>query len=333
MNNLISVIIPAYNAASRLRPCLESVIAQDYDNIEIIFVDDFSSDDTLRIASEILQSSKRNFTILTNERNKGVSASRNRGILSAKGKYICFVDADDFVRENFVSSLHETVTQNDCQVSFCGYVDNFCDGRPDVEIISADCEPRVLNGEDIILRKYLLPLWCCMYDADFLRKFGIKFLEGCNSGEDVDFVTRVMCRAERVSFVDEFLYVYVHHAEMGSLRGNDTRDKKISRYEHNTNAQRSTAEYIAEHAKSKALKDMAGRVLMPYASIREITLSVMKDDRASYKTLTHNEKNVKILRRALSFFTLKEAPEIFVKALLILFFPGIYFIIRKIQGI
>ena len=82
---LVSVIIPAYNTASRIKFTLNSVINQDYENLEIIFVDDFSSDDTLSIAKNILEHSGRRFKIINHAKNLGVAAARNNGLDAASG--------------------------------------------------------------------------------------------------------------------------------------------------------------------------------------------------------------------------------------------------------
>ena len=328
MSELVSVIVPAYNAASRIRPCLESIAAQDYWDIEIIVVDDASADGTGETARKILEASGRDYSVITHESNKGVSSARNTGLENSSGKYICFVDSDDVVRENFVSLLHASIADGKCDVSFCGFTDRFTDGRKDVGIISSCGEPHISGGEKFILRGEVPPVWSCIYRADFLRQFGILFLEGCSSGEDIDFITRAFCRADRVTFVREYLYVYVHHEGMTSIRDNDTREKRLLRYEHNTAAQLNTAEYLRDYAKSKSLRDMAGKILVPQNVIRHLNISAMKSDREGYVSLLKDAEAMKNLRNALSFFTLKHKPEVFMKALMLKYFSEIYYMMR-----
>lgn len=326
---MISVIIPAYNAATRIAPCLESVISQNYDDIEIIAVDDASTDDTGKIIRGILESSGRKYRVITHERNKGVSAARNSGIDASSGEYICSVDADDVIREDFVSSLHAAVSSGKYELSFCGFVDRFTDGRNDVDIFPAMCGG-VYCGEDLILGNNIPAVWSCMYSADFLRRNNLRFLAGCSSGEDIDFITRALCRAENVIVVPKCLYIYMHHAEMSSVRDNDTISKKITRYVHNTDAQKFTAEYLAEYAKSRVLRDMAVKILMPQNVIRRLNFAAMKNDRDEYNAILNDGEAMRNLRRGMSFFTFRRKPEVFMKALMIMIMPGMYYRLRKI---
>ena len=101
MNDLISVIIPVYNTGEKIINTLECVINQDYNNLEIILVNDASNDNTIKTAQGVLKNSSRLFKIITHEKNKGVSAARNTGFESANGKFIAFIDSDDLIKENF----------------------------------------------------------------------------------------------------------------------------------------------------------------------------------------------------------------------------------------
>ena len=102
---LVSIIIPTYNGENRIAKTLESIIAQDYGNLEIIVVDDVSTDDTVSTAKNILEKSGRKFMIIQRTVNGRQSASRNTGLDAANGKYIIFFDHDDLADKNFVSLL------------------------------------------------------------------------------------------------------------------------------------------------------------------------------------------------------------------------------------
>jgi len=97
--NLISIIIPVYNVEDYLEECLNSILQQDYDNYEVILVNDGSTDNSLNIASEF--DKKYSFVSLINQSNKGVGAARNMGIQYAKGEYLYFLDSDDFLANDF----------------------------------------------------------------------------------------------------------------------------------------------------------------------------------------------------------------------------------------
>lgn len=104
MIKMISIIIPIYNGSQHIDRCLSSVLQQTYNNIEIVLIDDYSTDDTYQKCLTYQQSDNR-IKLLRNTENKGVSYSRNIGITNATGKYICFIDADDELYSNHTLQL------------------------------------------------------------------------------------------------------------------------------------------------------------------------------------------------------------------------------------
>lgn len=108
--DLISIIIPVYNVENYLDECIKSVVNQRYKNIEIILVDDGSTDASLSICNNWESIDKRIRVI--HQRNKGLSEARNKGIVNAKGRFICFVDSDDIVLEDFVENLYFNIRKN-----------------------------------------------------------------------------------------------------------------------------------------------------------------------------------------------------------------------------
>lgn len=114
----ISLIIPVYNVQNYLNECIYSLIKQSFDSYEIIFVDDGSTDES----GLILDSYTRTEGItVVHTKNKGVSHARNTGIRLAKGKYLAFVDADDVVESDYLSTLYKIIEQNDADILECGY--------------------------------------------------------------------------------------------------------------------------------------------------------------------------------------------------------------------
>ena len=316
---IISVIIPAYNSASRIKFSLESVIAQNYEDIEIILVDDASHDDTADIAREILSTSGRKFTVITHPENLGVSCARNTGLASSHGEYVSFIDGDDVISRNFLSRLHDAITEHNAQISFCGL--KFTDG--DISVSESDGASCKFTGEELIFSRTISPV-CCLYDRNFLTSNNISFFPGCSSGEDVEFQIKALCCAERVAFVNECMYFYVQHDNMGSVRDNNTREKKIMRYEHNTLAQIRTADFLEHNAKTERVRLMNRNILQPQNIIREFNLQAMKGE--SYHSMPDGKR--KILWRAVSLYTFTRKPEIFFKAFMIMHFPKIYYRMR-----
>lgn len=115
--DLISVIVPIYNVAKYLRACLDSIIHQTYYNLEIILVDDGSTDESSSICDEF--SDLDNRIIIKHQKNGGLSDARNTGIEIATGKYITFVDSDDVIATDMIDYLHKLLVENNADMSLC----------------------------------------------------------------------------------------------------------------------------------------------------------------------------------------------------------------------
>ena len=121
MNDLVSVIIPAYNVEKWIEKCIQSVCCQTYENLEIILVNDGSLDNTKDICIRYSQLDSR--IILINQENQGLSAARNAGLKIARGKYVMFVDGDDFLDEKIVQVAHENIADADICIFQFAFVD------------------------------------------------------------------------------------------------------------------------------------------------------------------------------------------------------------------
>ena len=117
MKDLITVVVPIYNVEKYLPQCIESILAQDYSNLEIILVDDGSPDNCGVMIDEYAKKDKR--IRIVHQQNAGLSAARNTGIKIAKGKYITFIDSDDFIDVDFISYLYQLIKEHDADVSVC----------------------------------------------------------------------------------------------------------------------------------------------------------------------------------------------------------------------
>ena len=115
MNNLITVIIPIFNTQKFLRRCIESVTNQTYRNLQIILVNDGSTDNSLDICNEF-KKKYNNIEVFSLETNMGVSFARNLGLEKALGKYIMFLDSDDYILSNTIEELSKTQTNDTCQI-------------------------------------------------------------------------------------------------------------------------------------------------------------------------------------------------------------------------
>lgn len=328
---LVSAVVPAYNSETWINRMLESIIVQDYPNIEIIVVNDASTDATEEAARRTLEGCGRPFCLITHKENRGVSAARNTGIKEMKGEFVWFVDADDMAENNLVSTLHSLIEEYQCDLSFCGLKNRFEDGRPDVLVPVKLEGTKTRNGEELLwLRVFckIAPTVCGMlFRKNFLLETGLRFHEGCAAGEDVEFQLKTLCRAGQAAFTSDCLYIYVHHAGMGSLRDTDTKTKQIRRYRDNTDAHQRTARYLSEHAPSERIKELADCFIMPQALIRRLTLCARTNDRAGFDALLSDGETRKTLSSSKKFFFQK--PEVYGKAFALLHFPDLYYRLRS----
>ena len=126
-NPLISIIIPVYNTAKYLPRCLDSVLKQTYQNLEIIVVDDGSTDNSPKIIKEY--ATKDNRIKVIHQKNAGLSAARNTGITKATGKYISFVDSDDEISHNMIKKLFDVLQRNNTDISVCSFKEVYPDNK------------------------------------------------------------------------------------------------------------------------------------------------------------------------------------------------------------
>ena len=115
----ISIIIPAYNAEKYIEKCLQSIIYQEYKDFEVIIVNDGSTDNTKEICKKYADLDSRIRLISTE--NKGAGSARNTGLTEAQGRYISFIDADDFVSENYYSRMYKMIEEGNADIAECHY--------------------------------------------------------------------------------------------------------------------------------------------------------------------------------------------------------------------
>ena len=119
MSAVVSIIVPVYNSEKYLPDCVESLVNQSYKNIEILLVNDGSTDGSLMLCQKYQNKDHR--IVVINSRHGGVSVARNLGIIKATGEYLAFVDSDDMVSENYIERLVEPVLKHSIFLSLCQY--------------------------------------------------------------------------------------------------------------------------------------------------------------------------------------------------------------------
>lgn len=200
----LSVIIPAYNIEKYLPKTLESLARQGDGGLEVIVVDDGSTDKTAEVARRAAQTWGAGRLKLFVQRNGGVSAARNEGLRQASGRYVLFLDGDDLLREGSLAAFGETAVSG-CDICYWPF-DLIGEGgetlRPYREREQSYMEG---SGPDI-LRKMLVDksirMWtgCVAYRREFLLSAGLLYTPGCVAGEDLEFIAKALSRAGSVRF-------------------------------------------------------------------------------------------------------------------------------------
>lgn len=199
MGELVGIIIPVYNVEKYIRRCLDTVISQTYKNIEVLLIDDGSSDSSYSICQEY--SKKDNRLKLLHKENGGVSSARNIGIDVANGKYISFVDADDWVEPDYIEMLIKTMGGGNNVIVFCQH---FSNGNDDKYINCGVYEGNYVDffREDIKIGY----VWEGLYPKSLISD--LRFDENFTIGEDTVFVYSVAKKAEKLYRLPIRLYHY-----------------------------------------------------------------------------------------------------------------------------
>lgn len=222
MDWAVSVIVPFYNAAPWLKRCLESLLAQHLRELEIILVDDASTDSSPNIAEQYTERYPDRIRYLRQENNMGPGAARNAGIVLARGEYVGFMDADDMAEPEMFSSLYTTARKAGAQITICG-----------MRIVSNgkkyDCLPeRIHSARDLLGTSDLLSSpWNKIYLRSFIAVNQITFPRSRMS-EDMVFAFKAMACTPHLACVSRPLYVYIKHASCVTLDMSKRVDALIS---------------------------------------------------------------------------------------------------------
>lgn len=221
---LISIIVPVYNVERYLSKCLDSLIQQTYTNIEIICVNDGSKDGSEKIINKYLRRDDR--VKLINKKNQGVSKARNTGINYAKGKYIMFVDADDWVDTDTCEKSWCAMRKEDADVVLWSYVSennglqSYKNIYPKDKIFNEEMTKRLLHrrfvgirGEELAhpeLADSLCPVWGKLYKASLIKEHNIQFVDLSEIGtyEDGLFNLEVFLYVKKAVYLNKYFYHY-----------------------------------------------------------------------------------------------------------------------------
>jgi hypothetical protein len=327
LSSLVSVVVPAHNAEKWVSESIGAIADQDYDPMEILFVDDGSTDATVAMALEKLKSGRHKFEIIQLRENMGVSMARNEGLRASSGEYVIFADADDRADPDFVSTLRETVAKHDSDLAFCGYRYKF-DNTEKAGTVRVDLDPSICrSGEEIAMMyvwKRISPaIWTTIFKKSFLDSTGIQFTAGCGCGEDVEFLTKAFALCGKIASTKLCPYLYAIHPDRPTPVSGASDENPASRRADGAEALIRTAQYLKDHSPSRKVRDIADSLLLPEGLVKRLNAAARQNDAAKfYRTLNAPET-----RRALmsSRKHLARRPEVFAKAALMMIAPHIYF--------
>lgn len=209
MNDLITIIVPVYNVKPYLVRCFDSIIKQTYANIEIIIVDDGSTDGSDKVIDEYAKRDNRIRAV--HQKNGGLSAARNTGMKYMHGEYLFFLDSDDYIRNNAIELMHKTMVEKDLNILCCNRVLFWDDGKERIQYKSTNGKVLVFNSKDAIveMNKYTyfdMSAHSKMYKTEIFDQ--IEFPVGKLS-EDMFIMYLLFDKSKSIGYIDiPLLYYY-----------------------------------------------------------------------------------------------------------------------------
>ena len=223
----VSVIIPVYNAAPYIKTCVYSLLGQSLDNVELIFVDDASTDDSVNILREVIAQygyKQKKIKVLCLPDNVGSASARNIGLCEATGRYVYFCDADDWVEPVLLERMFLKLEKTQADICWCDF---FMEHEKETET----CESlHPSEGENVLL-SYLKygwnVLWNMMVRRSIYENNRIRFYERINYGEDYGLTVRLVACSTKFAYVPQALYHYNRTNQNSLVSQSRNREKSL----------------------------------------------------------------------------------------------------------
>lgn len=234
--DLVSIIIPTYNVQKYIDECISSVLNQTHRRLEIICVDDHSQDETVTHIEALKREDDR-IRLLLNESTRGPAYARNRGLEAATGKYIYFLDSDDYILENAIESLSSLADEYETE---CIFFDSYLQlesnmlGNQKVEYDLVDIDKEVMTGQELFTimmnnNVFSSSVWRQFWNRKFMQENNIKFDDRMSSCEDAPFTVHAILRGNHMMVVNKKFHVYRKHE--GTLISDVTPMKTIALFQ------------------------------------------------------------------------------------------------------
>lgn len=218
-DDLISVVVPCYNVEKYLEKCVESIINQTYQNLEIILVDDGAKDGTPDLCDKLALTDSR--IKVLHKVNGGLSDARNAGIAVANGRYITFFDSDDWIEPDTIKIAYDKMSADNLDLVVWGYTADFVDDNENVLsnrncAVNGVCE---IDGNNaVLIQKDTLGIsgyaWNKLYKTDIIKNNNLLFEKGISLVEDILFNSLYFCKSKKIAFID---YIGNHYIQRGRV--------------------------------------------------------------------------------------------------------------------
>lgn len=210
---MISIIIPIYNSEKYLNRCIDSILNQTYSNLEIILIDDGSTDNSLKICEEYLNIDNR--IKIKHKKNEGTASARNMGLNMAKGEWIAFVDSDDYIEKDMYEKLYKNAIKNNAEISTCTLKYKTIEGNI-IFPFKDELKMETINNSVDLMRQmycsdYMNSLCVCMCTKIYKRYIfkNIKFIDGIY--EDDEISARILINNYKTAIINKPLYIYTQN--------------------------------------------------------------------------------------------------------------------------
>jgi glycosyltransferase involved in cell wall biosynthesis len=209
---LVSVILPVYNVSLYIGDCLDSILSQSYPNLEIIAVNDGTTDDSVEIIENYRK--KDNRIKIVHQHNQGLATTRNTGFKYSSGAYIYFMDTDDIIESKLIEDVMTFIQKKNCDIVTFEHIEfsdklNF--GLRSQKLLN----DREIYPGNLVLEHYLnlkrnnwVAIWMYFFRRDFLIQSGLQFKEGGINHEDVLFTPQIILKTKRIGYLNHTYYYY-----------------------------------------------------------------------------------------------------------------------------
>ena len=206
---LVSIIVPVYNAEKYLKKCLISILSQTYHSLEIILVDDGSTDSSGQLVEDYAKSDSRIKTI--HQKNTGLSGARNAGLKIATGEYVTFIDSDDQIAPDMVKGLLTALQKSNTDIAMCSFKEIYPNGK--IKHFNHNCPTQIYTTKDALAamlqeKGFMLSTTMKLFPTKYFKniKFPVNKLH-----EDVGTTYKLIMKAHKIIFIPDEYYIYIHH--------------------------------------------------------------------------------------------------------------------------